>query len=712
MSLLRLTLVGLTVTLCFIAQCTLRESVRERTDRMSKLQQENLRLREVLDEVQQVSLDTAQALSESWSPTVVSRELELVHFAAAKAALDARDLEAYDRHRRVAASATFEWGWLQRRAQSMLVELPEQPGFVEALAWSSDFRTLAAVDDEGWCSLWDLDEPGAPTVQRIQISEITLTAVAPHSNMRLWLIADAAGRLCWLDGIHRQKQAELELAEHVALSLAFHESTQQWVVGTESGELLLVDEPTRATTATLSGHNDSVVAVIVGRDEQVLSASLDGSVREWDLATATERRRWELHEDWILGCAMAREKGWLLTGSEDGRSFLLDPEVETPPDAVRHGEIALLSVAISDDGQTMAWGDAAGQVTVTAANVHERLRLAHPNAEAPRRLVADPSLTQLAMASTDSQIRIWRRRQQPSSQILQLADVAQESIAQSKDGLWVLVGRGDGGLVLYQAETWDEVWSAAAHEQAVTAVAISADGQWLVSGGLDRTVKVFSTAQEQPLLVFEGLDDWVTDVAISDDAASVVAMTNDGGFRRWQRQTRAETCVKPGPRAGIFAGAMNRTGTVVAWAADGGVVRVWDTQTGNKLAGLRDSNLGLITSIAVSEDGRSVTCISNYRTVLFWTIDSESTSESQSATEPVLDLAYSLDGRRVFLTTSDSAFEVWDPAAAKRLLKVPGSVAGVQCLSVNSSGSRVIHGGRRGTCELWEVELPSEDSTP
>src|SRR4051794_29181789 len=85
------------------------------------------------------------------------------------------------------------------------------------------------------------------------------------------------------------------------------------------------------------------------------------------------------------------------------------------------------------------------------------------------------------------------------------------------------------------------VFTHLAHEKAaalevgerVVALALSSDGQWLVTGSWEGAVRLWDLSTGKPIRTFEGHADMITAVALSSDAKKLVTASSDGTARLW-----------------------------------------------------------------------------------------------------------------------------------------------------------------------------------
>jgi WD40 repeat protein len=72
------------------------------------------------------------------------------------------------------------------------------------------------------------------------------------------------------------------------------------------------------------------------------------------------------------------------------------------------------------------------------------------------------------------------------------------------------------------------------HEDSVSSVAFSHDGQFIVSGSSDRSIRLWDLEGNQIGRAFLGHEDCVNSVAFSPDGKRIVSGSKDGTIRLWR----------------------------------------------------------------------------------------------------------------------------------------------------------------------------------
>ena len=404
-----------------------------------------------------------------------------------------------------------------------------------------------------------------------------------------------------------------------------------------------------------TGHTDAIAAFALSPNgEQVLTGSLDGTLRLWDAAS-----------------------GGLL------RAF---HEAHTP---VGDGSSGVRSVAFSPDGHWLAsvaeheirvWDAASGDLIWTADGDWENWLWGGQVAFSPDgKLVLSTGVNENAVqlwdAATGQQLRVFKA---------DASDTEVVTAAFSPDGRHVLTGNAAANTRNSQVKTDDrlKLWSVATgqllrtfegHNGGVNAVAFSPDGRYFLSGG---------GSAHQP----------------------------DGTLRLWDFASGRLVSALTGHTGGIEAVAFSPDGRL-ALAADASLLRLWDVERGQLLKFFEGySNGGSRSSlkqVAFSPDGRWVFAeLGKDATQLgVWDVESgQLVGTIEGGTLPVSSIAVSPDGNRLFALSSggqqvysegkkDSTLQVWDLAGHKLLRTIDVSDFKEGTLALSRDGTRMLVSG-------------------
>jgi WD40 repeat protein len=150
-----------------------------------------------------------------------------------------------------------------------------------------------------------------------------------------------------------------------------------------------------------------------------------------------------------------------------------------------------------------------------------------------------------------------------------------------------------------------------AHGTTVNAVAFSADGQWLISGGDDKKLRLWNVDKDRLERTLEGHNGAISCVAFAKEGKSAFSATysmtgdTDNTIRVWDVATGKEI-------AKLDVGGETRQLTTAAFSSDGrraltghenGEVCLWDLTAKTKLRTFREHKHA-ISAVAFSPDGR------------------------------------------------------------------------------------------------------------
>ena len=140
-----------------------------------------------------------------------------------------------------------------------------------------------------------------------------------------------------------------------------------------------------------------------------------------------------------------------------------------------------------------------------------------------------------------------------------------------------------------------------AHRDAVSSLAVTPDGRFVVSGSRDKTIKVWSWPEGRLVKTLEGHSGHVTGLAISQDGAFLYSSSMDKTVRVWSLPDGApQKTIGPLP-AVIFSLSISPDGKMLAGGAKDGHVTIWALPDGAISKTIETH--GEVANVSFSPDG-------------------------------------------------------------------------------------------------------------
>ncbi len=271
------------------------------------------------------------------------------------------------------------------------------------------------------------------------------------------------------------------------------------------------------------------------------------------------------------------------------------------------------------------------------------------------------------------------------------------SVAFSPDGQKLVTASRDG-----TARIWDlqgnEIAVLPGHQDEVSSVAFSPDGQKLVTASGDGTARIWDLRGNE-IALLQGHQDGVNSVAFSPDGQKLVTASGDRTTRIWDLRGN-EIALLQGHQDWVSSVAFSPNGQKLVTASGVGTARIWDLR-GNEIAVLQGHQDG-VSSVAFSSDGQELVTASRDGTARIWDLRGNEIAVLQGHQGWVSSVAFSPDGQELVTASRDGTTRIWDLLGSE-IAVFPGHQGWVNSVAFSPDGQKLATASRDGTAKIWDL---------
>ncbi|KAJ6506216.1 quinon protein alcohol dehydrogenase-like superfamily [Mycena vitilis] len=267
-------------------------------------------------------------------------------------------------------------------------------------------------------------------------------------------------------------------------------------------------------------------------------------------------------------------------------------------------------------------------------------------------------------------------------------------------------GFKDGMVQVWDTESQLEVTPLLdGHGCQVNGVAFSHNGQLVISGSDDHSIRIWSrTGVHQR--TFLGHTNIVHRVAFSADDSKIASVSSDDTLRVWDVNTGSVLLNRPhSPDESIYVLAFSHPGDRLATGSARGI-RIWDTETGQELMQPLAGHRGIVLALAFSPDDETLVSAAMDSQVRRWSVGKARPQQvSLEARHHTAVNCVALAHNRAHFASgsADNSLIVWNSDGTVSFFSRNGHSTAIVSVDFSADDAILASGSEDGTVLLWDA---------
>ena len=484
------------------------------------------------------------------------------------------------------------------------------------------------------------------------------------------------------------------------ISASFSPNPGHVVAWSWDNVLRMFDTDSGRALTMMKGHEDGITSVAFTPNGKLMaSASFDGTVRLWDVTKGEGLAVLRGHDGSVLSLAFSPDGSKIVSGSQDKTVRLWNVKSRQVVHVLRGHDEACSAVAFSPDGKRIVSGSGDATLRLWDAVSGEILStfLGH------HRMLETPGSSLEPFPDLD------HGRQAPTFLSTEDTWNSITAVAFSRDGERIVSGAVDETIRLWDAGL-DNLVSKLSQDGLIVAAKASPTGRRIVFSLIqefdlfeDRqargAVVVWDSVSNTIKTLWQGNGAW--SVALSPDGTRVVVGLSDRTLSVLETTSGRVLLTLSGHKSEVGYVTFTPDGMEIVSASDDDI-RVWDATSGKHLSTLQGIDPDQEVFVALSPDGRRLAVATSGQTIQLWDKSSGRVLLTMDHDNSLSGVVFSSDGKRILTGSEEGSAWVWDAISGEQLGELTGHNNAVRAIAFSQDGRRVVTGSVDTTVRVWE----------
>ena len=381
----------------------------------------------------------------------------------------------------------------------------------------------------------------------------------------------------------------------------------------------------------LEGHIGSVRSLAITSDNKyIVSGGNDKAVRIWNLQDKMQEGVLYGHTHYITSIVISTCDRFIASSSMDKSVRMWDLQAKTQIHIFYNNSFSLTCVTITTDNKYIVWADANSTMSIVCIQSQEISKYREESSKIT--CIAITSDNKFIVSGRDDKtVRLWNLTDKTLEATLNGHFGIVLSLAISKDNKYILSGSKDKTVIIWSPQSKTILDVLSGHTNRVSSVAITSDNQYIVSGSWDLTIIIWDFQDNKNYGIVRPFRETakkiailqcfttVRSIAITSDDKFIVSGGGDNTVKIWSIIDKREETILAGHTGSVMSLAITRHNRYIISGGADNKVRIWNLQDRTQEAVLH-GHTSSVKYLAMTNDNKYIVSGGSDKSVRIWNV--------------------------------------------------------------------------------------------